>query len=148
MDVLGKGIDIIAFVLVLIVIPFIWLSMKQDAILTRVAQDATTDLMEDIAARGYLSSELYEIYLDKLRLTGLVYDIEIEGSSTGETTQEIVEAVEGGETFKFSMGENVTITLDRASRSLADILSEGILNRSGVHYFRISHKITGIGAGV
>lgn len=143
MDVLGKGIDIIVFVLILVIVPLLWLASKQDVVITRIAQDATIDLVEDISFRGYISAEIYELYLEKLRMTGLIYTVEIEGSSTAESTDEIIETINGGEYFFFSQGENVAITVERVSESPGDMLSASVLRRKGINYFRIGRKITG-----
>lgn len=116
MDAFGRILEILVTVVLLFFIPVYYTSIQQDLICQSQVRAQTVYFVDAVRNQGYITQNMYELFLKELDLTGQVYDVEIsyykktetindEGEYTthyecsyGEEflTQEIVELEKGG----------------------------------------------------
>lgn len=77
-DILGKVLDIIIAACVMFLIPLIYFGQKQDAFVQSNLYETTTNLIDNVSTRGYLSKDMYDGYIKKLDTYGMVFNIELE----------------------------------------------------------------------
>ncbi|MFT4145747.1 MAG: hypothetical protein QM644_14940 [Mobilitalea sp.] len=74
---LRKFFDICLALLVFFLFPLVYFSLKQDAVRNIDVEVGTSNLLNEIEYRGYLSKEMYEDYQEELSNTGLLYTINL-----------------------------------------------------------------------
>ena len=77
MDSFGRIIEIIVTVVLLFLVPVYYLSLKQDAVCRVQVQTETAYFVDSVRNQGYLTRNMYELFLKELDRTGQVYDVEL-----------------------------------------------------------------------
>jgi hypothetical protein len=77
-DILGKVLDIIIAACVMFLIPLIYFGQKQDAFVQSNLYETTTNLIDNVSTRGYITKEMYNGYIKKLDTYGTVFSIDLE----------------------------------------------------------------------
>lgn len=77
-DILGKVLDIIIAATVMFFIPLLYFGQKQDALIQSNLYETTTNLIDNVSTRGYITKEMYDGYIKKLDTYGTVFSIDLE----------------------------------------------------------------------
>lgn len=77
-DILGKVLDIIIAASVMFLIPLLYFGQKQDAFIHSNLYETTTNLIDNVSTRGYITKEMYDGYIKKLDTFGTVFSIDLE----------------------------------------------------------------------
>ena len=82
MNAFDKIVCILLASVLMFLFPLFYLAQKQDVINQVYVESKTVELVNDIKKHGYITSNMYERYLDRLGDTGNLYEIEIVHSHT------------------------------------------------------------------
>jgi hypothetical protein len=75
----GKYIlDIFVAVLSMFFFSILYLGLKQDALTNTIISSDTKAFVDSIRSKGYLTKEMYEIFLDEISDTNVLYDLSLE----------------------------------------------------------------------
>ncbi len=77
MDSFGRVIEILVTVVLLFLVPVYYISLKQDAVCRVQVQTETAYFVDSVRNQGYLTRNMYELFLKELDRTGQVYDVEL-----------------------------------------------------------------------
>lgn len=77
-DSLQKVIAIVIAIIAFFVLPVYMTFEKKDDISYSLALKITTDFVENVRSKGYLTSEMYDDFISNLAVTGNSYDIKME----------------------------------------------------------------------
>jgi hypothetical protein len=77
MDSFGKIMEILVTVILLFLVPIYYLSLKQDDICRAEVQAETAYFVDSVRNQGYLTRNMYELFLRELDNTGQVYSVEL-----------------------------------------------------------------------
>ncbi|HWT27638.1 MAG TPA: hypothetical protein VN131_06835, partial [Mobilitalea sp.] len=95
-------VDIIIGVVILFLFPLLYFGLKQDALIQSKVKIDTTEFVDDIRSKGYLTKQMYDNYLEKLSKTNLLYNITLEHNQSiyepeyrFRTPEEIIEEQNG-----------------------------------------------------
>ena len=77
-DILGKVLDITIAACVMFLIPLLYFGQKQDAFIQSDLYETTTNMIENVSTRGYLTKDMYDGYIKKLDTYGTVFSIDLE----------------------------------------------------------------------
>lgn len=77
MDSFGKIIEILVTVALLFFVPLYDLSLKQDAVCQSQVRTETAYFVDSVRNQGYMTRDMYELFLRQLDLTGQVYLVEL-----------------------------------------------------------------------
>ncbi len=77
MDSFGKIMEILVTVVLLFFIPVYYISLRQDAVCQSQVRTETAYFVDSVRNQGYLTRNMYELYLKELDLTGQVYLVEL-----------------------------------------------------------------------
>lgn len=72
------AVDLFVAVIIMFLFPLLYFGLKQDALVQTIVSAETEALAGEIRSKGYLTKERYNLYLDNLSATGLLYDISME----------------------------------------------------------------------
>ena len=77
-DSLQKIFAVLISVIIFFVLPIYMTFEKKDDIAYSLALKITTDFVENVRSKGYITLEMYDDYVSKLATTGNIYDIMME----------------------------------------------------------------------
>lgn len=77
-DTLQRVFAILIAVIIFFLLPLYIAFEKKDDISYSLALRITTNFVENVKSKGYLSKEMYDNYISRLSVTGNVYDIKLE----------------------------------------------------------------------
>lgn len=77
-DTLQRVFAILIAVIIFFLLPLYIAFEKKDDISYSLALRITTNFVENVKSKGYLSKEMYDNYISRLAVTGNVYDIKLE----------------------------------------------------------------------
>lgn len=142
----NKIIGIFVAVVLMFIFPLMYNAQKQDMISQVYVSNETTEFINNIKNKGYITKNMYHSYVSKINGTGNLYNIEIIHShkkieplyeeDTGEfindytiyyynTYQdEIYEVIDQEETYHFSQGDFISIKVNNKNKTLATTLMQ------------------------
>lgn len=140
MDSFGKIIEILVTTVLLFFIPVYYISLRQDAVCQSQVRTETAYFVDAVRNQGYLTRNMYELFLKELDRTGQVYDVELTyykkiRAENEEGEYEIYyEAVYSDELLseektEFQKGGFFKAEVENVSRPLSAKLTEIILAR-------------------
>lgn len=141
MDSFGKITGILITVILIFIAPIYYFSLKQDMINQTYVTAATTYLIDSTRNIGYMSRDMYEIYLKKLNNTGNTYMInmthyefsleyEEEYSKHYYTKYEediLNQLYTEDKKYYFHQGDYLMIQVYNQNKTIASLLVESIL---------------------
>lgn len=77
-NVLGKLLDLVIAILIMILFPLLYFGFQSDKITENVTQMNTSNFVDNVSEHGMLTDTMYQVYLTRLSSTNLVYEIEME----------------------------------------------------------------------
>ena len=77
-DILQRVFPILISVLILFILPLYITFEKMDDISYSLALKITSNFVDNVTAKGYISEEMYNDFISELSVTGNVYDIKME----------------------------------------------------------------------
>lgn len=77
MDSFGRIIEILVTVVLLFLVPVYYVSLRQDAVCQSQVRTETSYFVDSVRNQGYLTRNMYELFLKELDNTGLVYHVEL-----------------------------------------------------------------------
>lgn len=77
-DILQRVFSILISVLILFILPLYITFEKMDDISYSLALKITSNFVDNVTAKGYISEEMYNDFISELSVTGNVYDIKME----------------------------------------------------------------------
>lgn len=77
MDSFGKIVELLVTVILLFLVPVYYLSLRQDAVCRTKVQTETAYFVDSVRNQGYLTRNMYELFLRTLDQTGQVYSVEL-----------------------------------------------------------------------
>lgn len=77
MDSFGKIIEIMVTLVLLFLFPIYYLSLQQDAVCQSKVRTTTAYFVDSVRNQGYMTRNMYELFLRELDSTGQVYHVEL-----------------------------------------------------------------------
>lgn len=77
-DIVNHFLDAAIAILIIFLVPLIYFGQKQDALVQTLVYTETNSLVSEIRSNGYLTRDRYDLFLENLSDTGLLYDISME----------------------------------------------------------------------
>lgn len=77
MDSFGKIIEILVTTALLFLLPIYYLSLQQDAVCQSQVRTTTSYFVDSVRNQGYMTRNMYELFLQELDSTGQVYRVEL-----------------------------------------------------------------------
>lgn len=77
-DNLMRVFSVLVSILILFILPLYITFEKMDDISYSLALKITSNFVDNVNAKGYLTEEMYNDYISRLSVTGMVYDIKME----------------------------------------------------------------------
>lgn len=77
MDSFGKIVEIMVTAVLLFLVPVYYLSLRQDAVCQSQVRTETAYFVDSVRNQGYLTKNMYELFLRNLDHTGQVYQVEL-----------------------------------------------------------------------
>ena len=77
MDSFGKIVEILVTTVLLFFIPVYYISLRQDAVCQSQVRTETAYFVDSVRNQGYLTRNMYELFLKELDRTGQVYDVKL-----------------------------------------------------------------------
>lgn len=77
MDSFGKIIEIMVAAVLLFLLPIYYLSLQQDAVCQSQVRTTTAYFVDSVRNQGYMTRNMYELFLRELDNTGQVYNVEL-----------------------------------------------------------------------
>lgn len=78
---MGKIFDYFISIIVAIILffglPLLYFSLKQDELTEVATSDIVSDFVDNVQTHGYLTKEMYEVFLEKLNTTNVIYNIHL-----------------------------------------------------------------------
>jgi len=139
-------------VILLFITPLLSMSQKQDSIVQAVIDHETTQFIDAIRNRGYVSKDMYQSYLSKIDKTGNIYNIEICHAhkktvpNYDETTNTILDgyysyfyntyqdaifaAFDEGKDYFYNQGDYISIIVVNRNKTMSTRILEALSVRS------------------
>ncbi len=77
-NIFEKLVDILIAVVILFIFPILYFGQKQDTITQLVVTEKTSDFVDTVRTKGFVTQSMYDTYLKELDTTNVVYDIHLE----------------------------------------------------------------------
>lgn len=153
MDAFGRGIAIVLAAIAVFLIPIKYVAMNQEEALNTHAHSETVKFAEEIMLQGYLTTELYNKFMNEINAVNQLYEVEIiHGKSTeGLATHldcvymtTIREELAKNGVYHFVAGDIITIKVTPNSTSyLQKLIYMFTLNRDKIRTYSYGGKIHG-----
>lgn len=96
MDAFGRGVAIVLTAIVVFLIPIKYIAINQEEALNAHIHSETVEFAEEIMLQGYLTTDMYNKFLNEINVVNQLYDVEIihgkstEGHETGSNNRDKV----------------------------------------------------------
>jgi hypothetical protein len=138
MDSFGKIIEILVTVILLFLVPIYYLSLKQDDICRVEVQTETAYFVDSVRNQGYLTRNMYELFLRELDNTGQVYSVKLtyykkievqneDGEYETHYESSPMEEFFTEETVRFQKGDFFKAEVSNVSRPLSAKITDMVL---------------------
>jgi Zn finger protein HypA/HybF involved in hydrogenase expression len=77
-NIFKKVIDILIAVIIMFFFPLLYFSQRQDTITQNVVRARTTELVDTVRTRGFITKDMYSTYLESLEHAHLLGDLDLE----------------------------------------------------------------------
>jgi len=77
MDSFGRVIEIMVTALLLFLLPVYYISLRQDTVCQSQVRAETVYFVDSVRNQGYMTRNMYELFLRNLDKTGQIYDVDI-----------------------------------------------------------------------
>lgn len=77
MESFGRVIELLLAVVLLFLVPLNYMAQKQDAICQTYVTNEVTYLVDSVRNLGYLTDQMYQVFLKKLDSSNQLYDVEL-----------------------------------------------------------------------
>ena len=142
MDSLGKVFSLFFVVILLFLVPLHDEARRMDTMSQVYVSNETTEFVNNIKNKGYITVEMYQRYIEVIDRTNNLYDVQIVHSHKivepfvneaemieegkyiirffDTYTDEILEAFDKGDTYYFSQGDYINVSIRNRNKTLSD----------------------------
>lgn len=130
-DILLRVFSVIISVLILFILPLYITFEKIDDISYSLALKITSNFVDNVNAKGYLTQEMYDDFISRLSVTGMVYDVKMEHVAKKYSPVYYANINEKIDTFDYSM---YALDVDKAANDEIISLSGIQVKKSNLKY--------------
>jgi len=142
MNSLGKVVSVFFMIILLFIVPLQDMARRADTMSQVYVSNETTEFVNTIKNKGYLTVEMYRRYIEAIDRTNNLYKVQIVHShkivepvvNENETIEEgryitrffdtyqdeILEEFDKGEVYHFSQGDYINVTVKNRNKTLAN----------------------------
>lgn len=148
MESFNNMLGIMIAIILMFLFPLLYFAQKQDAITQIYVSNETSNFVNNIKNKGYLTSDMYQRYIDNLANTNNIYKVEIKHShkmvnpeydeDSGEFLDEyytvyidyyedeIIESLSDGNIYYFSQGDYISLKVSNRMPTLASKIMQAL----------------------
>ncbi|HHT97960.1 MAG TPA: hypothetical protein GXZ90_08725 [Clostridiales bacterium] len=148
MESFNNMLAIMIAVILMFIFPLLYFAQKQDMITQIYVSNETTNFVNNIKNKGYLTSDMYQRYIENIGNTNNVYKVEIKHSrkmvnaeydeDSGELLEEyyivyidyyedeIIQALSENNIYYFSQGDYISLKVSNKVPTLASKIMQAL----------------------
>lgn len=130
---------VILAVIIIVLFPIYNVATRQDSVTNNMVVKATTNFVDDVRTKGYITKEAYQSYVNNINATGNMYEIEMEVHAPMLLKTDNEDSY--SEDYEVTYTDDILEKLDDIEMSDKSILKSGVyrLNENDQFYVRVKN---------